>query len=1178
MAQHLSLRLAWHNEGWNGHICKNPKSNIYCVGNQSYPGSAIAENRDLDWESNASVKGCHCSTLDKIPPCAASINAFGTQSIKAEASPPDFFGDDSDSIQFDLAASTACTWPYEAMYGNNVKKNNKFDYQQRLDNAKHFFNELQPNKTLVFYYANKSNPFSTDDNKVYALIGISRLKKLGNIMYYDNVSRENQDKYAGGFVWQMPVTSNYPDEGFAIPYHKYANNEAVLQKLLVIPEQDNNFKYAAKHINDDDALIYVERLINTVEYLISINDTTEDWQNRKSWLQSLLAELWISRGAYPGFASLLDFLDCGELISFYFEQSKLLNGKKTAENIIAFFENRSLKQLSDCNLIYSTLETYRRNWFTKLKTPELRNLAKLLARIAISKNQIAQIIDDKRSQNGLNAPISEILDNLFVLSEQYVGNDAGDELSFHKIDHAVLPTPNLGITELCSKSDWRRLRALMVHELKYESMHSFVSQTTLLNRLNKKLEYFPEWKKEVFNDGFIEYDKNELEKALTFVEKDEMIYVYLNAVFQDERLIEKQIRELLDRPDIQPNKPFTESRWNNELYVKESKLATRATKDYKEAIHGQIQSCSQIFNKPCSIIAGSAGTGKTTIIKAIIKAIKFTSGNTESICLLAPTGKAADRIRQKTQEEATTIHSFLTKNGWLNFNNWTTKRFGGKKCPDYSTYIIDESSMIDLHLMATLFRAIDWNVTKRIILVGDPNQLPPIGKGKVFAETIDFISQYAPESYGKLSVNIRHMDNKVSEKGTGIIDLADLYIKDNIQLSEENNTKSKIEDFVKKIQESDDDVSQDLRIVTWQDANELEFKLAALIEQDIATDQAKDMMQHQIISPYRGELFGTENLNTVLQRVRNGYNIKSKGNLAGITVFDKIIQTTNRANSKAYDSYNMEKKVASKVDIFNGEMGMTRIHNADLKYKNWGAYRYKKFHASFEQKPNEFIEFKSDGDVESNIELGYAISVHKSQGSEFERVYFVLPKSKQTLLSTELLYTGITRAQKHLTVLVEGDFRTLLTMRRPEKSKLRLINSSVFELNPLPEALLDMGSWYEEGKIHSTLAEFLVRSKSEVIIANLLLSHELDSVTYEKPLFAKDGSFYLPDFTLQWRGKTYYWEHLGMLHDAVYKAKWEIKAAWYQKYFPSQLITTQEGTDLSHQTLSIIQKLKRGTL
>ena len=110
-----------------------------------------------------------------------------------------------------------------------------------------------------------------------------------------------------------------------------------------------------------------------------------------------------------------------------------------------------------------------------------------------------------------------------------------------------------------------------------------------------------------------------------------------------------------------------------------------------------------------------------------------------------------------------------------------------------------------------------------------------------------------------------------------------------------------------------------------------------------------------------------------------------------------------------------------------------------------------------------------------------------------------------------------------------------------------------------------MRDWYEEGKIHRTLTEQMVRSKSEVIIANMLADRDIP-FKYEVPLYAPDGTFYLPDFTITWRGEQWYWEHLGMLHDERYRNHWETKRAWYEKHgFADRLITTSEVSGFDSQ-------------
>jgi len=187
-------------------------------------------------------------------------------------------------------------------------------------------------------------------------------------------------------------------------------------------------------------------------------------------------------------------------------------------------------------------------------------------------------------------------------------------------------------------------------------------------------------------------------------------------------------------------------------------------------------------------------------------------------------------------------------------------------------------------------------------------------------------------------------------------------------------------------------------------------------------------------------------------------------------------------------------------------------------------------------------------------------------------VFLVLPKNKKSLLSKELIYTAVTRAKTKLTVFAEQDISAFLQLTRPEANKLSKINASLFDFKPLPKEWLIMNEWYEEGKIHQTLSEYMVRSKSEVIIANMLSERQVP-FWYEKPLFASDGSFYLPDFTVMLQGEEYYLEHVGRLDLPNYKAHWEKKKQWYDKHFPGKLLTTYESGTLSHDIDNIIKKL-----
>ena len=212
------------------------------------------------------------------------------------------------------------------------------------------------------------------------------------------------------------------------------------------------------------------------------------------------------------------------------------------------------------------------------------------------------------------------------------------------------------------------------------------------------------------------------------------------------------------------------------------------------------------------------------------------------------------------------------------------------------------------------------------------------------------------------------------------------------------------------------------------------------------------------------------------------------------------------------------------------------------------------------------------GQVEENLELAYALTVHKSQGSDFEIVFLIIPKHAGTL-SRELLYTGLTRFRKKMIILIQQDTSVLENMRKPEQSATLLRNTNLFVNAVRPEAT---ERFYASHLIHHTATGILVRSKSEVIVANTLSKLGI-SYEYELKLMSRKdpNDFRLPDFTVSYEGDTYYWEHLGMLAISSYREQWEQKEYWYKEngYF-KQLIVSEDGIDGSIDS-AIIEKLAR---
>jgi hypothetical protein len=315
--------------------------------------------------------------------------------------------------------------------------------------------------------------------------------------------------------------------------------------------------------------------------------------------------------------------------------------------------------------------------------------------------------------------------------------------------------------------------------------------------------------------------------------------------------------------------------------------------------------------------------------------------------------------------------------------------------------------------------------------------------------------------------------------------------------------------------------------------------------EDVKRPEPTHAEHWQILSPVRNHEFGTIELNRRVQQKYRSSLLKAKGykkpfGEERIVWTDKVMQKFNRGAKAWPPGDNNLNYVA------NGEIGLVTYTHADyldVKYSTQPEVSYRYFR----------------NQVDENLELAYALTVHKSQGSDFDYVFLVLP-SAATTLSRELLYTGLTRFRKKIVLLLERDTRILETLRNPAASDTLNRNSNLFVLAVRPD---DVEHYYPSHLIHRTSKGVLVRSKSEVIIADIL-SRLGASYEYEQKLVSRDDphDFRLPDFTVSFEGDTFYWEHLGMLAVPSYREAWERKRQWYEnnKYL-DRVITSEDGLD-----------------
>ena len=366
----------------------------------------------------------------------------------------------------------------------------------------------------------------------------------------------------------------------------------------------------------------------------------------------------------------------------------------------------------------------------------------------------------------------------------------------------------------------------------------------------------------------------------------------------------------------------------------------------------QIEAITSSINSPISLIIGGPGTGKTTILKAIIDLNNIINPN-QIIKLCAPTGRAAKRMSELTDVEATTIHRLLK---WDLDTNKFGKTYEDPVIGDI--LIIDEFSMVDISL---LYHLLDATANfKQIILIGDEEQLPPVSPGNVLKELVDM----------NFAFTHRLIDIYRQDENSGIIPLS--YNVRNSMLEVENLNKNDVK-FIPGTSEL------------------VKNNIVKIIESFLANGyEQKDL---QVLAPMYDGSIGIYALNDLLQDVFNPKSELKKEHQIGRFIYrvgDKILQLKNQPDD----------------DVYNGDIGiLIDITKEDNKSKTY-------FIVDFDG-----TIVKYDSNTFANITLGYCISVHKAQGSEYNVVIMPVSHEYGIMLRRKLIYTGITRTKKYLYLL-----------------------------------------------------------------------------------------------------------------------------------------------------------------
>ena len=462
-----------------------------------------------------------------------------------------------------------------------------------------------------------------------------------------------------------------------------------------------------------------------------------------------------------------------------------------------------------------------------------------------------------------------------------------------------------------------------------------------------------------------------MDKKLVIKKEDERILVYASAYYYTELNCAKMLVEIDAAVDYFPTEEEKLQEEDVRGQILKKLLGLEKNLDLELDELQRLAVVESVLHG-VFLLTGGPGTGKTTTINMIIR---YFEREGMDILLAAPTGRAAKRMSEATGFEARTIHRMLELNGSLEEDGRKASFGKNQDNPlEADVVIIDEMSMVDIHLFQALLKAVAPGT--RLILVGDVNQLPSVGPGQVLQDLI--LSKVFAE------VGLK----KIFRQAQGSDIIVNAHKIHRGEYPELNNK------------------SKDFFFLERNDVNVIYKHMIQLIQDKLPGYCGVTPFEIQVLTPMRKGSLGVQSLNRILQQYLNPESKEKEEHIYGDTIFrvgDKVMQIRN--------NYQLEWEIVSKynipvdkgVGVFNGDMGIVK--------------------EIFNYNQTLMVEFDDMRRVTypfsglDELEPAYAITIHKSQGSEYPAVIMPLLSGPKQLFNRNLLYTGVTRARSCLTVL-----------------------------------------------------------------------------------------------------------------------------------------------------------------
>ncbi len=1211
--QHLSMRVPWHDTGWTGHVCANPLDNSACL-----RLGRIAEGRRDEVEVKIAGQAWSDLTQDQMPPCVNERAGFMSPDSRTvrKTHPYSSWNDTYRKFQptdYEVPSYSADCVPFRWMlreHAVEIAERLQLDYRADLEDSvdaeaslnnpswvQHdanqatlldtFFSVVEPERSLVFVYA-KESPLDDDPRRL--LIGVGRATTVGGLVPY----RQDQGGF-GSVLWERIIGHSIreaPGDGFLLPYHELlalaAEDDSIDPASLAVFVPDEltaQFSYASEHVSHDAALALLLQLDQALDRITPL--VSGSWGAAKTWLSDRIAEVWQSRGPCPGLGA--------ALTAFGIPQGTLLAYAALGE----VGDNEDPWPLVDRWLRdpSSHPEAGARIGSTMAKTwaavsDERRALLQLLSRFDLTIDQATRLYQEtERAKAGLDFTDTGLIENPYLAFE--ADRFQPDPIAVATVDRGVFPADSIRAKHpvpqpsgLDEAIDPRRVRALVIDTLENagRSGDSLKSQYSVIQTIRDSALDPPCQ----LSADVMAVCSDALPPEVQAVEMGDGSPAYqLLRLHDAKRTITRQIERRRKGAKLQATADWA-------TVIDEAIGSPAEDEEERLARQEKAAALEVLATSRVSVLVGAAGTGKTTLLRALAGLPEVASGG---LLLLAPTGKARVRMQEAIGHEARTLAQLLVRMDRYDPDTGRYKRSDRDRWNTARTVIVDECSMLTEEALDALLDGIEG--FDRLILVGDPRQLPPIGVGRPFVDIIEHLRGHAEvggfprvgASYAELTIHRRQVE-------TSGADRSDLLLAEWFGGDDPSPGADEVWDHLAS--------AADLGTISvrqWSTPAELHQLIRDELGSHLDTMRDRDdalgfeqsyggsefngrvyfnwqgaasVEAWQVLSPVRGSGAGVNELNRLLQQTyRDGWRqwalhpngprrVAKAAGPQEIIYGDKVINIRNRTRTRYFP------KVDDCLEyVANGEIGLV---TGPYWRKGKGKPPLNQLDVAFSTQPGlAYTYWMNEVAGEENtpiLELAYAITIHKSQGSEFGITFVVVP-SPCRLLSRELLYTALTRQRNHVVLLHQGELADLRSWSSADHSVTASRMTNLFA-DPSPVEV--NGRFLEAGLIHRTRSGISVRSKSEVIIADLLFSKGIP-FEYERELRMTDGSRRAPDFTVEddTTGTTFYWEHLGMLKRPSYRRRWEKKLAWYRSHdilpvdegggSAGTLVTTEDGDD-----------------